>query len=135
MNNTCDFFICHFLGCYWGCVYRVMVRFLNSFDRNFQMEFFWLPLHLKGAYPMSGGIKTSPLLPIWKIYYINGIDTFLEKKCDSSIYHFIIISIKNTCAEVYIIHWHMLVPFGNNSLAQQLQLETVSLQIYKSVYP
>ena len=43
------------------------------------MEFFWLPLHLKGAYPMSGGIKISPLLPLWKIYYINGIDIFLEK--------------------------------------------------------
>ena len=83
---------------------------------------------------MSGGIKISPLLLLWNIYYSNDIDTFLGKQCGSSIDHFIIISIKNTCAEVYIIHWHMLAPFGNNSLAQQLQLETVSLQIYKIVY-
>ena len=70
---------------------------------------------------MSGGIKISPILPIWNIYYINAIDKFLEKKCGSSIDHFIIITIKNTCAEVYIIHWHVLAPFGNNSLVQQLQ--------------
>ena len=93
-----------------------------------------MTLHLKGAYPMSGGIKTSPLLLLWNIYYINGIDIFPEKKCGSSIYHFIIISIKNTCAEVYIIHWHVLAPFGNNSLAQQLQIKTLYLRIYKMVY-
>ena len=61
-------------------------------------------------------------LPLWDIYYINGIDTFLEKKCGNSD-HFIIISIKNTCAEVYIIHWNMLAPFEDNSLEQQLQLK------------
>ena len=83
---------------------------------------------------MNSGIKISPLLSLWKNYYINGIDTFLEKKCGSSIDHFIIISIKNTSVEVYRIHWPMLAPFGNNSLAQQLQLKTLSLQIYKIVY-
>ena len=34
---------------------------------------------LKDAYPMSGGIKISPLLPLWKIYHINEIDTLFEK--------------------------------------------------------
>ena len=42
--------------------------------------------------------------------------------------------LKITCAEVYIFHRHMLDTFENNSLAQQLQLKTLSLEIYKMIY-
>ena len=38
--HNMGFFYFIFLVCYWGWVYRVMVRiFFNSFDRNFQMDF------------------------------------------------------------------------------------------------
>ena len=128
------YFFFFYWGCYCGCANKVMIRVFNLFNRTFQIEIYWLPLHLKGAYPMSGWIKISPLLPLWRNYYFNGIDTFLEKKCSRSIDHFIITSIKITCVEVYRTIWHMLSPFVNNSLAQQMQLKTISLHIYKMVY-
>ena len=87
------------------------------------MEFFLMPLNLQGAYPMSVGIKISPLLPLCRFTISRGLINSLRNNVSEVLIILLSFQLKITCAEVYILHRHMLAPFEKNSLAQQLQLK------------
>ena len=87
------------------------------------MEFFLMPLNLQGAYPMSGGIKFCPLFPLCGFTISRGLIHSLRNNVAAVLIILLSFQLKITCAEVYILHRHMLAPFENNSLAQQLQLK------------
>ena len=87
------------------------------------MNFSWLHLHLQGVYPMRGGIKISPVLTLCRFTISRILIHSLRNNVVAVLIILLSFQLKITCAEVYILHRHMLDTFENNSLAQQLQLK------------
>ena len=64
------------------------------------MDFSWLPLHLQGAYPMSGGIKISPLLPLCRFTISRVLINSLRNNMEVVLIILLSFQLKITCAEV-----------------------------------
>ena len=116
----CIFF--WFQGYYWGCKYRVMVRGGDTLVWQ-ELSNGIMPLNLQGTYPMSRRIKISSVLPLFRFTISRGLIYYLINNVEAVLIILLSSHYKITCAEIYIVHRHMLSTFGNIILAQQLQLK------------